>query len=305
VLEGLALACFAVGAATGIVFIRSEYPQAAAQVRRAVAAAEAAGHLGANVHGSGLNLAIRVAEGAGSYVSGEETALLNGLEGLRGAVRPRPPYPTERGLFGRPTVVNNVETLAAVPWIVQHGGSAYAALGTPEEAGTVVVCLSERFLRPGAYEVELGIPVRQVVEEFGGGLRDGSVLRALQVGGPLGGFLSPEELDLPLSDAALAGRGAALGHAGLVAFDERLTGPEVLGNLWAFAETESCGQCSPCRVGTRRGRMLAEEPDTPRVRDQRIRVLDTMAEASLCAFGRRVPSAVRSLARVYGLKGWR
>jgi NADH-quinone oxidoreductase subunit F len=304
VLEGLALACFAVGAETGIVFVRSEYPHAAEQVRLAVAEARAAGHLGANVHGSGLELEIRVADGAGSYVSGEETALLSGLEGLRGVVRPRPPYPTERGLFGRPTVVNNVETLAAVPWIIQHGGAAYAAMGTPEEAGTVVVCLSERFLRPGAYEVEAGTPVRQVVEEFGGGLRGGAVLQALQVGGPLGGFLGPDELDLPLSDATLAARGAALGHAGLVAFDERLTGEEVLGNLWAFAETESCGQCSPCRVGTRRGRMLADEPDDPGIWDHRARVLDTMAEASLCAFGRRVPAAVRSLARVYGLEGW-
>jgi len=303
-LEGLALACFAVGAETGIVFVRSEYPRAAARLRRAVAEAEAAGHLGADVHGRGTDLDIRVAEGAGSYVSGEETALLNGLEGLRGVVRPRPPYPVERGLSGRPTVVNNVETLAAVPWIIQHGGAAYAAMGTPEEAGTVVVCLSERFSRPGAYEVELGTPVRQVVEEYGGGLRDGAVLRALQVGGPLGGFLAPGQLDLPLSEAALAGHGAALGHAGLVAFDERLTGEEVLGNLWKFAEAESCGACSPCRVGTRRGRSLAEAPDLAEVRDRRTRTLDTMASASLCAFGRRVPAAVRSLARVYDLKGW-
>ena len=303
-LEGLAIACFTVGAAEGIVFVRPEYPHAAAEVRRAVAEAEAAGQLGADVYGSGIDLRIRVAEGAGSYVSGEETALLNGLEGLRGVVRPRPPYPAERGLFGRPTVVNNVETLAAVPWILQHGGEAYAGLGARGETGTVVVCLSERFGRPGAYEVEPGLPIRRVVEEFGGGLRDGATLRALQVGGPLGGFLGPEELDLPLSEAALAEHGAALGHAGMVAFDQRLTGEQVLGNLWAFAEAESCGQCSPCRVGTRLGRMLASGPGVPGPAERRSRVRDTMAEASLCAFGRRVPAAVRSLARVYGLAGW-
>ncbi|MFP5368678.1 MAG: NAD(P)H-dependent oxidoreductase subunit E, partial [Actinomycetes bacterium] len=185
VLEGLALACFAVGASTGLVFVRSEYPRAAARLRQAAAEARAAGHLGPDIEGSGFSLEARVVEGAGSYVSGEETALLNGIEGLRGTVRPRPPYPTRHGLHGLPTVVNNVETLSAVPWIVQHGGTAYAALGTPEESGTILACLSERFLRPGAYEVEIGTPVRRIVEDLGGGLRGGRTLRALQVGGPL------------------------------------------------------------------------------------------------------------------------
>lgn len=304
VLEGLALACFAVGAATGIVFVRSEYPHAAARLREAVAEARAAGHLGPNVAGSGFSLNFHVVEGAGSYVSGEETALINGLEGLRGTVRPRPPFPATRGLYGQPTVVNNVETLSAVPWIVQHGGPAYAALGTPDEAGTVLACLSERFLRPGAYEVEIGTPVRRIVEELGGGLRDGRELRALQIGGPLGGFLGPQDFDVPLSDAALSRFGAALGHVGIVAFDDRLTGAQVLQNLWDFAAAESCGQCSPCRVGSWRGRALAERPDTPDIGRERGEVLRSMAAGSLCAFGRRVPAAVRSLARVYGLTGW-
>lgn len=304
VLEGLALACFAVGAATGIVFVRSEYPHAAARLREAVAEARSAGHLGPDAAGSGSSLEFHVAEGAGSYVSGEETALLNGLEGLRGTVRPRPPFPTARGLGGRPTVVNNVETLSAVPWIVQHGGAAYAALGTDDESGTVLACLSERFLRPGAYEVEIGTPVRRIVEVLGGGLRDGRILRALQIGGPLGGFLGPGDLDLPLSNAALATRGAALGHAGIVAFDDRVTGGQVLENLWQFAAEESCGQCSPCRVGAWRGRALAALPDGAAVEHERREVLGTMAAGSLCAFGRRVPAAVRSLARVYGLAGW-
>jgi NADH:ubiquinone oxidoreductase subunit F (NADH-binding) len=143
-----------------------------------------------------------------------------------------------------------------------------------------------------------------VVEDLGGGLREGAVLRALQVGGPLGGFLSPEELDTPLTEASLAERGAALGHAGIVAFDERLTGEQVLANLWAFAETESCGQCSPCRVGSRLGGLLTAEPVVEARQSARAQVLETMSEASLCAFGRRVPAAVRSLARVYGLREW-
>ncbi|AXJ10575.1 NAD(P)H-dependent oxidoreductase subunit E [Arthrobacter sp. PM3] len=304
VLEGLALACFAVGAATGVVFIRSEYPRAAARLRDALREARTAGHLGPDAAGSGFDLEVHVVEGAGSYVSGEETALLNGLEGLRGVVRPRPPFPTERGLHGRPTVVSNVETLSAVPWIVEHGGPAYSALGTAEESGTVLACLSERFLRPGAYEVEIGTPLRRIVEDLGGGLRGGATLRSLQIGGPLGGFLGPGDLDVPLSDAALAGHGAALGHAGIVAFDDRLSGGQILQNLWDFAAEESCGQCSPCRVGAWRGRALSELPDSPGTGSERGEVLRTMAAGSLCAFGRRVPAAVRSLVRVYGLSGW-
>ena len=304
VLEGLALACFAVRAATGIVFVRSEYPHAAARLRDALREARAAGYLGPDAAGSGVSLEVHVVEGAGSYVSGEETALLNGLEGLRGVVRARPPFPTGRGLHGRPTVVNNVETLCAVPWIVQHGGPAYAALGTADEAGTVLASLSERFLRPGAYEVEIGTPVRRIVEDLGGGLRGGATLRALQIGGPLGGFLGPGDLDVPLSDAALSRHGAALGHAGIVAFDDRFSGGQVLRNLWDFAAAESCGQCSPCRVGAWRGRALSEQPDDPDISRERGDVLRTMAAGSLCAFGRRVPAAVRSLARVYGLEGW-
>lgn len=304
VLEGLALACFAVGASRGVVFVRSEYPRAVARMRAAVQAALEAGHLGERVHRSRFSLQVDVAEGAGSYVSGEETALLNGLDGLRGVVRARPPYPSEAGLSGRPTVVNNVETLAAIPWILAHGGAAYAEMGSPGQSGTIVACLSERFARPGAYEVETGTAVRRVIEEFGGGLRSGAELRSLQVGGPLGGFLGPEDLDVPLTDEALAAHGAALGHAGMVAFDERLSGDQVLGNLWEFAAAESCGACSPCRVGSRLGSTLAGGPDNPRTRHLKAHVLDSMALGSLCAFGRRVPSAVRSLARVYGLEEW-
>lgn len=304
VLEGLALACLALDAHEAVVFVRSEYPRARAHLLQAIADARGAGHLGTDVHGSGFDLDVRVVEGAGSYVSGEETALLNGLEGLRGVVRPRPPYPSEHGLHGRPTAVNNVETLAAVPWIVRHGGAAYTRLGTADENGTILVSLSERFARPGAYEVQIGVSVGHVVTVLGHGLRDGARLRALQVGGPLGGFLGPDDLDLPLSEAGLATVGASLGHGGIVAFDDHLTGEQVLRNLWSFVDAESCGQCSPCRVGSRRGRGLVDAPDTSDVVEARTHVLRSMEHASLCAFGRRVPAAVRSLARVYGESGW-
>ncbi len=304
VLEGLALACFACRARRGIVLVRSEYPRALARMRAAAEQARADGHLGRGVHGGDVELDIEVVEGAGSYVAGEETALIAGLEGGRGTARPRPPYPTQQGLWDAPTVVNNVETLAAVPWIVRQGGHAYARRGTRSEAGTKLVCLSERFARPGCYEVELGTPVAAIVTELGGGLRDGAELSVLQVGGPLGGFLAPSRLDVPLTDADLAAHGAALGHAGLVAFDERLEPEQVLRHVWEFAAAESCGACSPCGVGSLRGLELVT--GRPPTGQEYARLLRVMEGASLCAFGRRVPAAVRSLVRAYGerLRGW-
>ncbi|MFE7814302.1 NAD(P)H-dependent oxidoreductase subunit E [Streptomyces sp. NPDC057433] len=304
VLEGLALACFACRARRGVVLVRSEYPRALARMREAVGQAYADGHFGPRAHGTDRALDVEVVEGAGSYVAGEETALIASLEGGRGCARPRPPYPTRHGLWDAPTVVNNVETLAAVPWIVARGGCAYARRGTPEEPGTKLVCLSERFLRPGAYEVELGTSLLRIVTELGGGPKNGSELTAVQVGGPLGGFLGPDALDVPLTAAGLAARGAALGHAGLVAIDQHVMPEELLRHVWEFAAAESCGACSPCRVGSRRGLELASAGAVPGAAWGRLaRVL---AEASLCAFGRRIPPAVHSLARVYGdrLAGW-
>jgi NADH:ubiquinone oxidoreductase subunit F (NADH-binding) len=295
VLEGLALACFACGARTGIVLVRSEYPRALARLRDAARRAYHDGHLGPRVHGGPVTLDLRVVAGAGSYVSGEETALIAGLEGGRGCARARPPYPTEGGLWDAPTVVNNVETLAAVPWIVEHGGEAYARRGVPEQTGTKLVCLSERFTRPGCYEVEFGARMDWIVHELGGGLRGGAALTVLQVGGPLGGFLPASRLDVPLTDRDLASAGAALGHAGIVAFDTGIEPRDVLRYLWQFADAESCGACSPCRVGSRRGLELAAAGGPPDPDYRRwMRVLE---QASLCAFGRGIPRAVRSLVR--------
>ncbi|MFF5764024.1 NADH-ubiquinone oxidoreductase-F iron-sulfur binding region domain-containing protein [Streptomyces tanashiensis] len=304
VLTGLALACFACGARRGIVLVRSEYPKASARLRRALDRATAAGDLAPSVGAAGPRPFVEIVEGAGSYVSGEETALIARLEGARGCARPRPPYPTDHGLWDTPTVVNNVETLAAVPWIVAHGGVSYARRGVPDETGTKLVCLSERFARPGAFEVELGTPVDEIVTRLGGGLKGSRELVALQIGGPLGGFLAGHALDVPLTTAALTEHGAALGHAGMVAFDADTDPYELLRHVWEFAADESCGACSPCRVGTRRGFELAQVRREPGETYERLARL--MGEASLCAFGRRVPAAVRSLARAYGpaLEGW-
>ncbi len=302
VLAGLAIAAHAVGATRGFVYVRSEYPGAFAALRGAVQAARAAGHLGKGVHGSDVDFDVQVVEGAGSYVAGEETALLHSLEGRRGGVAARPPYPTELGLYARPTVVNNVETVSALPWIVHHGGDAYARHGIEGDRGTKLVCLNERFARPGVYEVELGVPVRWICDELGGGLRDGARLRSLQVGGPLGGFLGPEDLDVPLSFAALERAGAALGHGGLVAFDDRVSGQEVLRHTWRFAASESCGTCVPCRVGTHHGLELAERIDSGPLdagETKRQEALLGALDASLCGFGQAVPAVVRSIMRVY------
>ncbi|MCQ4080626.1 NAD(P)H-dependent oxidoreductase subunit E [Streptomyces sp. RB6PN25] len=304
VLEGLALACFACGARQGVVLVRSEYPQALARMRDAVREAYDHGHLGIGVHDSQVAVEIEVVAGAGSYVAGEETALIASLEGARGCSRPRPPYPTDHGVWDAPTVVNNVETLAALPWIIEHGGAAYARRGTPEQTGTKLVCLSERFARPGCYEVEFGTSLRRIVTYLGGGLRDGADLAVLQVGGPLGGFLPGGALEVALTDRDVAARGAALGHAGLVAFDERVDPRDVMRHVWEFAAAESCGACSPCRVGSRRGLEFATAGAPPAAGYERM--LQVLSEASLCAFGRRIPPAVRSLARAYGdrLAGW-
>lgn len=304
VLEGVALACFACGACQGVVLVRSEYPRALERLRTAVQRAYVDGHLGARVHGSQIALDVRIVEGAGSYVAGEETALIAGLEGGRGCARSRPPYPPDRGLWDMPTVVSNVETLAALPWIIEHGGAAFAQRGRAPETGTKLVCLSERFARPGCYEVEYGTPLGWIVTELGGGLREGAQLAVVQVGGPLGGFLPADALDVPLTDQDLAQRGAALGHAGLVAFDQSLEPAEVLRHVWEFAAAESCGACSPCRVGSRRGLRLATAGGAPG--EEYGRWMRVLAEGSLCAFGRRIPPAVRSLARAYGgrLAGW-
>lgn len=302
VLEGMALAALASRAAQGYVYVRSEYPRARDTLRQAVAEARRAGELGTDVHGSGFDFDVEVFEGAGSYVAGEETSLIRSMEGLRGGAAKRPPFPAESGLFGRPTVVNNVETLSAVPWIVNRGGDAYAQLGISDSKGTKLVCLNERFKRPGVYEVELGVTLRYICEQLGGGMHDGHRLRSLQVGGPLGGFLGPDELDLPLTFDALENAGAALGHGSLIALDENTNAAALLRHVWQFAADESCGTCFPCRIGSRRGLEIAEKAiggmDAETARVQAV-LLDTMGRASLCGFGQSVPIAVRSLMRVY------
>ena len=289
VLEGLALAGLACGASRGFAYVRSEYPRARAALAAAVEEARAAGHLGVDVHGSGVDFDVEVVRGAGSYVAGEETALIAALEGVRGGAQVRPPYPAQDGFERAPTSVNNVETLCAVPWIVARGGAAFARRGTPDSPGTKLVCLNERFRRPGVYEVALGVTVASICDDLGGGLRDGRRLRALGVGGPLGGFLGPDELDTPLSTEGLRARRVQLGHGGLVALDEGRSAHEIHEHMWGFIAGESCGNCAPCRVGSMRGletaRRISRAGGDPGAPATLRRVLDILGSASLCGLG--------------------
>ncbi len=303
VLEGMALAALAARADKAFIYVRSEYPRARDILRKSIAEARSAGHLGTDIQGSGTDLDIEVFEGAGSYVAGEETSLIHSMEGLRGGVSSRPPYPTEKGLFNRPTVVNNVETLAAVPWIVSRGGDQYASMGAEKSKGTKLVCLNERFSRPGVYEVEFGTSIRWICEDLAGGIRDSHELKALQVGGPLGGFLAPDELDTELSFEELAAAGAALGHGSLIAIDERISGRRLLTHLMSFAASESCGSCTPCSAGTRRAldtavKIEAEGPSRVLL-DELEGLMEAMRASSLCAFGTSLHLPVRGVMRIY------
>ncbi len=251
-LEGMRICGRAVGATHGLVYLRSEYPRAIAVLERAIAAARQGGLLG-----DGFDVTIRV--GAGSYVCGEETALLESLEGKRGQVRPKPPLPAHRGLFGRPTVVNNVLTLAAAPWILAHGGAAYAARGIGRSRGTMPVQLGGNVARGGLFELPFGVTLRALVEDFGGGTASGRPVRAVQVGGPLGAYLPASQLDLPLDYEALQRAGAIVGHGGVVVFDDTVDLLDQARFAFAFCAVESCGKCTPCRIGSTRGAELLDK----------------------------------------------
>ena len=294
VLEGLALSALAVGAQLGVVFVRSEYPRAVQRMREAALEAERAGLLGPRLGGDGPPFAVRVVEGFGSYVCGEETALIAALEGERGEVRPRPPYPTERGLFGRPTVVNNVETLVNVPWIVERGGDAFAAIGTAHSNGTKVLCLNAGFAHPGIVEVPFGLSLRDVIQDWGATSCNERELAGVLLGGPMGSFLTPDCCDVTLCWDALARHNVRLGHGGLVAVPREADLTALARHLLGFVASESCGRCVPCRAGSVRAVELASRGVRENAGALRS-VLGLMRSASLCPFGRDTPGPIETL----------
>ena len=294
-IEGMALAGYAVGADHGFVLTRSEYPRSKPLLEAAIEQARGDGVLGPSVLGGDFAFDITIVEGAGSYVVGEETALLACLQGLRGTVSARPPFPAQRGLHGLPTVVNNVETLCNIPVVARAGAAHYAALspGSPT-TGTKLVCFNERFARPGVYEVPFGMTMRALCEDAAGGLIGGHAIKALQIGGPLGGILPASLLDTPFDFDDLAAVGCMLGHGGIVAFDESTDMRALARHLLHFGATESCGKCFPCRIGLRRGyEMFAR--DAPVDRERLEALLETLELGSLCAHGGGMPAPIRSL----------
>jgi NADH:ubiquinone oxidoreductase subunit F (NADH-binding) len=237
---------------------------------------------------------VTIVEGAGSYVVGEETALLACIEGLRGTVSARPPFPAQQGLFGMPTVVNNVETLCNVPFVVRAGAAAYAQLSPTETNGSKLVCFNERFARPRVVEVPFGITVRELCEEVAGGLRDGRRIKAVQIGGPLGGILPASLLDTPFDFAPLAQVGCMVGHGSILAFDETTDMRAVATHLLKFGAHESCGKCFPCRIGLQRA-YESFAADAPVDRARFGELLEVLEVGSLCAHGGGIPAPLRSL----------
>jgi NADH:ubiquinone oxidoreductase subunit F (NADH-binding)/NADH:ubiquinone oxidoreductase subunit E len=283
-LEGMALAGHAVGARHGYVLVRSEYPQSTRILREAVERCR--DELG--------EFEVDIVEGAGSYVVGEETALLASVQGFRGTVSARPPFPAERGYHGKPTVVNNVETLCNIPYVARHGAEAYKALSPGATPGTKLVCLNDRFERPGMYEVRFGMTMAEICEGLGGGLRDGHTIKAIQIGGPLGGILPGWKLDTPFDFDELAAEGCMVGHGGILAFDERTDVRALARHLLQFGAHESCGKCFPCRIGLQRAFEMVDRPGELD-RDKLEALLETLELGSLCAHGGGMPAPIRSL----------
>jgi formate dehydrogenase iron-sulfur subunit len=300
-IEGMAIAGIAVGARKGFVYLRSEYPVAAAIFGQAIAIARREGVLGAAVLGSEHAFDLELRIGAGAYICGEETSMLESLEGKRAIVRAKPPIPALQGLFGRPTLVNNVMSLAAVPWILAHGGQAYADYGMGRSRGTLPVQLAGNIKRGGLIELAFGITLREVIEEFGGGTLSGRPVRAVQVGGPLGAYLPAHLLDLPLDYEALAGAQAMLGHGGIVVFDDSVDMAVQARFAFEFCAVESCGKCTPCRIGATRGMETVQKIIDGQQRVKNLAVVqdlcETMTDGSLCAMGGLTPLPVQSALR--------
>jgi NADH-quinone oxidoreductase subunit F len=303
VIEGLALAAWAVGAEQGIFYIRAEYPQAVARVREAIRQAEERGLVGERALSGRLRLRLEVREGAGAFVCGEETALIASLEGRRGMPRLRPPYPVERGFRGRPTLVNNVETLACVPWIVRHGAEAFAALGTATSKGTKVFALAGKVRHGGLIEVPMGTRLGEIVAGPGGGVGKGRTLKAVQLGGPSGGCLPASLCDTPVDYEALARSGAIMGSGGLVVLDDRDCMVDIARFFLRFTCSESCGKCTFCRIGTRRMLEILDRLAEGRGRLEDLATLaelaDRVSRTSLCGLGQTAPNPLLTALRYF------
>jgi NADH-quinone oxidoreductase subunit F len=309
VLEAMTIVAFATGCGQGYLYVRGEYPLAIERLETAIAAARAGGFLGPRVAGRDFSFDVEVRRGAGAYICGEETALFNSIEGFRGEPRNKPPFPVEKGLFGKPTVINNVETLVCVPHIVLGGGAAFAAIGSGQSTGPKLFCVSGHIARPGVYEVEFGATLRQLLEEAGG-VPEGRAIRGILLGGAAGFFVGPDALDTPLTFEGTRAIGATLGSGVVMVFDERADIADAVRRIAAFFRDESCGQCVPCRVGTQRqeelvtrlssGRPLGSMPAELALLDEMARA---MKDASICGLGQTASGAIQSAIGKLGVFG--
>ncbi len=303
VLEGMLIAAYAVGASEGFVYVRAEYPLAVKRLRTAIRQAERVGLLGSDICGTRFSFRVDARLGAGAFVCGEETALIASVEGKRGTPRPRPPYPAMEGLFGEPTLINNVETLANVPPIIRKGGEWYAQIGTEKSKGTKVFALAGRVQNTGLVEVPMGISLREMVFEIGGGVPEGRKFKAVQTGGPSGGCLPSNCLDMPVDYESLAKAGSIMGSGGMIVMDESSCMVDVAKYFMDFCMTESCGKCIPCRVGTYQmhriltaiGNMSATQQDLKMLEE----LCDLLKHTSLCGLGQSAPNPVVSTLRSF------
>ena len=296
VLFGMLIAGYVTHASYGIIYIRAEYPEANVIVQQAIDDIRELDLLGANIDGSGFNFNFKIIQAQGSYICGEETALINSIEGQRPEVRVRPPFPAQKGLFNKPTIVNNVETLAALHFIIKNGGISWKEIGTERSSGTKLVCLDSFFNNPGMYEVEMGTPLSVVVHELGGGFK--TQVKAIQIGGPLGGLVPVSKIDqLSIDFESFSNEGFLLGHASMVCVPEDYPIMKFIEHLFDFASYESCGKCFPCRLGTKRGQELSTRALNSDYKiDRKLfnDLLTTLEQGSLCAHGGGIPLPVRN-----------
>ena len=297
-IEGMTIAAIAVGATRGFIYLRVEYPHAHRALNEAIAAAYEAGYLGRNVLNSGKTFDLEVRLGAGAYICGEETSMLESLEGKRGEIRVRPPLPAIKGLFGQPTVVNNVISLASVPVILHKGAEFYKNFGVGKSRGTVPLQLAGNIKRGGLCERAFGMTLRELLYDFGGGSASGRPIRAVQVGGPLGAYIPESQFDTAIDYEALSGIGALLGHGGVVAFDDTADMAKMARYAMEFCAVESCGKCTPCRIGSTRGVELMDRIIANVDRERNLALVDelceTMLHGSLCGLGGMTPFPVQS-----------
>jgi len=304
VLEGMAIAAYAVGASEGYVYVRAEYLLAEQRLRKAIQQAERLGLLGKSVGGTPFEFHVQVRLGAGAYVCGEETALIASIEGNRGQPRPRPPYPAESGLFGRPTLINNVETFANVPPILRRGGAWFASIGTEKSKGTKVFALAGKIANTGVVEVPMGTTLREIVFELGGGIPGGAAFKAVQTGGPSGGCIPAAHLDAPVDYETLASLGSIMGSGGMIVMDEHTCMVDVAKFFMGFCRDESCGKCVPCRVGTVELHRLLDRITSGAATPEDLTLLEELCDlvrhTSLCGLGQSAPNPVLSTLRHFG-----